>query len=156
MVRAPIVQRATTDCSNKRHPWAQCLSINHLKGHANPLPSSLNSFNGKRNHDQSPRNEKKRSASGALCDLRFLVQPFRRTLTASEQAAYIKALTDQGISEEQKARLAAFMASDDGNDFVIVNLIHLNPSPETLPATGPGAPARSSTTTWSTCSSRNY
>ena len=33
------------------------------------------------------------------------------------------------------------MASDDGNDFVIVNLIHLNPSPETLPATGPGAPA---------------
>ena len=62
-------------------------------------------------------------------------------ITASEQAAYIKALTDQGISEEQKAHLATFMASDDGNDFVIVNLIHLNPSPETLPATGPDAPA---------------
>ncbi|MEK9592184.1 MAG: hypothetical protein VW390_12820, partial [Gammaproteobacteria bacterium] len=50
---------------------------------------------------------------------------FGGPITATEQAAYIKALTDQGISEEQKARLAAFMASDDGNDFVIVNLIHL-------------------------------
>ena len=66
---------------------------------------------------------------------------FGGPITASEQAAYIKTLTEQGISEEQKARLAAFMASDDGNDFVMVNLIHLNPAPETLPATGPGAPA---------------
>jgi len=71
----------------------------------------------------------------------FWYSHFGGPITASEQAAYIKALTDQGISEEQKTRLAAFMASDDGNDFVIVNLIHLNPSPEALPATGPGAPA---------------
>ena len=71
----------------------------------------------------------------------FWYSHFGGPLTASEQATYLKALTDQGISEEQKTRLAAFMASDDGNDFVIVNLIHLNPSPEALPATGPGAPA---------------
>ena len=71
----------------------------------------------------------------------FWYSHFGGPLTASEQATYLKALTNQGISEEQKVRLAAFMASDDGNDFVIVNLIHLNPSPETLPATGPGAPA---------------
>ena len=71
----------------------------------------------------------------------FWYSHFGGPITTSEQEAYIKALTDQGISEEQKARLAAFMASDDGNDFVIVNLIHLNPSPENLPATGPGAPA---------------
>ena len=61
----------------------------------------------------------------------FWYSHFGGPLTASEQAAYIKALTEQGISEEQKTRLAAFMASDDGNDFVIVNLclLYTSPSP---------------------------
>ena len=72
----------------------------------------------------------------------FWYSHFGGPITAPAQAAYITTHTDQGISEEQKVRLAAFMASDDGNDFVIVNLIHLNPSPETLPATGPGAGQR--------------
>ena len=35
-------------------------------------------------------------------DLRFWYSHFGGPLTASEQAAYIKALTDQGISEDQK------------------------------------------------------
>ena len=58
-------------------------------------------------------------------------------LTLQEQRAYLEKLTALGIEADQLERIRVFMASDDGDDFIMVNLIHLNPKPIELPATGP-------------------
>ena len=42
---------------------------------------------------------------------------------------------------EVVARLERFMRTDTGNDFVMINIIDLNETPPTMPATGPGADA---------------
>ena len=42
-------------------------------------------------------------------------------------------------SPEDIKNLEHFMRTDTGNDFIMVNLLDMNESPPTLPATGPGA-----------------
>ena len=42
-------------------------------------------------------------------------------------------------SPEEITNIEHFMRTDTGNDFIMVNLLDMNESPPTLPATGPGA-----------------
>jgi len=65
---------------------------------------------------------------------------FGGPLSPEAQTHYLNRLVALGYNAEQLERLQDFMAHDDGNDFIMVNLINLNPSPQTLPATGEGAP----------------
>ena len=60
-------------------------------------------------------------------------------LTAVEIDGYLDQITARETATRQLTVLTDFMQNDTGNQFVMVNLIDLNPTPPNLPATGPDA-----------------
>lgn len=67
---------------------------------------------------------------------------FGRPLTKAEVDAYVAKLSPElGVDPERRERMRAFLESDDGGEFFMVNLIRLNPGQVTPPGGGPPAPA---------------
>lgn len=62
-------------------------------------------------------------------------------LTEEEIEAYLQYLRSDERPAEQIERLKAFMRTDTGDDFVMINVLDMNESPPNLPATGPDAEA---------------
>ena len=60
-------------------------------------------------------------------------------LTNTEIDAYLAELTQREAANQNIPIIEDFMRRDTGNQFVMVNLIDLNPTPPDLPATGPNA-----------------
>ena len=66
---------------------------------------------------------------------------FRGPLTKSEVDGYLAKL-DPGLADpERRERMRAFLESDDGREFFMVNLIRLHPDPVRPPGGGDPAPA---------------
>ena len=64
---------------------------------------------------------------------------FDGPLREGEIEVVLEDLKQNGSSQEEIKNLEHFMRTDTGNDFIMVNLLDMNESPPTLPATGPGA-----------------
>ncbi len=62
-------------------------------------------------------------------------------LNDEEIAMYIERFTEVDRDPETVERIRRFMEEDTGDDFVMINLMHLNPNPPNLPLTGDGAEA---------------
>lgn len=60
-------------------------------------------------------------------------------LTTAEVEAHLLQLELRGAGTQNLEVVEDFMRRDTGNQFVMVNLIDLNPTPPNLPATGPNA-----------------
>ena len=60
-------------------------------------------------------------------------------LTSAEIDTHLAQLTKSGGTPQNLKIVEDFMRRDTGNQFVMVNLIDLNPTPPNLPATGPNA-----------------
>lgn len=60
-------------------------------------------------------------------------------LTQEEIDTVLDRLQSQQASPAEIARMRQFMEEDTGRQFIMVNLIDMNPNPPELPATGPGA-----------------
>ncbi|MEO0607904.1 MAG: hypothetical protein AAFY82_06700 [Pseudomonadota bacterium] len=67
--------------------------------------------------------------------------PLGGPMKAAEVDALIADMTEAGASEAQLKRMRTFFGEDDGKQFVMVNIIDMSETPETLPATGPDADA---------------
>lgn len=67
--------------------------------------------------------------------------PLGGPLSAAEIEHYSALLARDGSEPERVANLRRFMEEDRGHQFVMVNLLHLQAQPQTLPATGAGADA---------------
>lgn len=67
--------------------------------------------------------------------------PLSGPMTQTEIDDALAFLEARGAPPETQARLRAFFESDDGQPFIMVNVIDLASQPRTLPATGPGASA---------------
>ncbi|HTO71019.1 MAG TPA: hypothetical protein VMR31_14250 [Myxococcota bacterium] len=64
---------------------------------------------------------------------------WRGPLATGEIDAYLKKLAaDPGVDSERRDRMRGFLESDDGREFIMVNLIRLQPEPIAPP--GGGAP----------------
>jgi hypothetical protein len=69
-------------------------------------------------------------------------QGFRRPLTKGEVDAYLAKLSPGlAVDPERRDRMRAFLESDDGGEFFMVNLIRLHPDPVRPPDGGAPAPA---------------
>jgi hypothetical protein len=67
---------------------------------------------------------------------------FGGPLTKQEVDAYVAKLSPElGVDGERKERFRAFLESDDGGEFFMVNLIRLQPGQVTPPGGGKPAPA---------------
>ena len=60
-------------------------------------------------------------------------------LTGTEVDAHLAQMKKDDAAPQNLNVIEDFMRRDTGNQFVMVNLIDLNPTPPNLPATGPGA-----------------
>ena len=60
-------------------------------------------------------------------------------LTSTEVDAHLAQMKKDDAAPQNLNVIEDFMRRDTGNQFVMVNLIDLNPTPPNLPATGPGA-----------------
>jgi hypothetical protein len=58
-------------------------------------------------------------------------------LTPEEIERYLGIMRERGRTSEEIAPLRAFLESDTGDDFVMVNLIHLREPPERIEGVGP-------------------
>ncbi|MEQ8859749.1 MAG: hypothetical protein RIC56_13980 [Pseudomonadales bacterium] len=67
--------------------------------------------------------------------------PLGGPLTTAEIDHFTSLLTQEGRDPERVAALRRFMEDDDGGQFIMVNLLHMQADPPTLSATGPGADA---------------
>jgi len=68
---------------------------------------------------------------------------FRGPLARAEIDAFMERLTrDPEIDGERRERMRGFLESDDGREFLMVNLIRLQPEPVAPPGGGPPAPAQ--------------
>ncbi|MFP6807443.1 MAG: hypothetical protein VB957_09700 [Pseudomonadales bacterium] len=66
---------------------------------------------------------------------------FEGPLTDEEIETILHKLEADGSALKDLRTLEHFMRSDTGDEFIMVNLLDLNETPVTLPATGPGATA---------------
>ncbi len=73
----------------------------------------------------------------------FWYTDFSGPLTPEEVDYYIGLFSAHDRDPERIVELRRFLEEDSGDDFIMVNLLHLNPSPPELPATGPEADADS-------------
>jgi hypothetical protein len=63
----------------------------------------------------------------------------RKPLTSEEIEHYVQLIRDQGgegMDEQKIETVRRFMQEDDGNEFIMVNLVEFNDSPVTHPETG--------------------
>lgn len=68
---------------------------------------------------------------------------FRRPLSREEiEAAMQRLASDPEIDAERRERMRGFLESDDGREFLMVNLIRLQPEPVRPPGGGAPAPAQ--------------
>ena len=68
---------------------------------------------------------------------------FRGPLSREEIEAYMKRLAaDPDLDAERRDRMRGFLESDDGREFLMVNLIRLQLEPIRPPGGGPAAPAQ--------------
>ncbi len=67
--------------------------------------------------------------------------PLGAPLSAAEIDRYAALLAARGGEPQRLAGMRRFMEEDDGGQFVMVNLLHLQAQPPELPATGAGADA---------------
>tara|TARA_R110002049_G_C8995745_1_gene549434 strand:+ start:114 stop:755 length:642 start_codon:yes stop_codon:yes gene_type:complete len=66
---------------------------------------------------------------------------FGGPLGEAEITRYADALHANGVSKERVATLTRFMQEDNGNQFLMVNALELNPDPPDVPDAEPGASA---------------
>lgn len=67
--------------------------------------------------------------------------PLGGPMKAAEVDALIANLTERGAEPAQIERMRTFFGEDDGKQFIMVNIIDMSDTPETLPETGPDADA---------------
>ncbi|WOF75526.1 hypothetical protein QMT40_003198 [Parvibaculaceae bacterium PLY_AMNH_Bact1] len=60
----------------------------------------------------------------------FWYTSFGGPLTQEEVEQYVSAFKERGSEEEGLARIRAFLESDTGNDFIMINVIHMKDTPD--------------------------
>jgi hypothetical protein len=82
-------------------------------------------------------------ASAAYLAFRAWYDNWRGPLRPEEVDTYLKRIEASGSMDGNELEtLRGFMADDDGSEFVMLNLVRLNPEPAPNPETGEPTPAR--------------
>ncbi|MCE7999106.1 MAG: hypothetical protein HEP70_09630 [Rhodobiaceae bacterium] len=68
----------------------------------------------------------------------FWYTSFGGPLTQEEVDRYVSAFEERGSDAEGVARLRAFLESDTGNDFIMINAIHMKETPDPVEGVEPG------------------
>lgn len=68
----------------------------------------------------------------------FWYTSFGGPLTQEEVERYMSAFEDRGGNAEVLARVRAFLESDTGNDFLMINAIHMKDTPDPVEGVEPG------------------
>jgi len=83
------------------------------------------------------------AAGAAYLAFRAWYDNWRGPLRPDEVEAYLKRLETSGLTDPNElAVLRRFVEDDDGREFVMLNLVRLNPDPIPHPETGEPTPAR--------------
>ncbi len=68
----------------------------------------------------------------------FWYTSFGGPLTQEEVEHYVSAFEDRGADSEAIARVRAFLESDTGDDFLMVNVLHMKETPDQVEGVEPG------------------
>ena len=68
----------------------------------------------------------------------FWYTSFGGPLTQEEVERYMSVFEERGEDAETLARMRAFLESDTGNDFLMINAIHMKDTPDQIEGVEPG------------------